>query len=233
MDLRGARTLVVGATGVLGGRVARELASRGSRLVVTGRDGDRLSTVASETAAVGSYELDVVDVEACGRVVRSAADELDGLDVVLVAHGIAGFGPATETNDAVAEELLAINALAVMALSRATLQVLGRGGVLAVVTAVLADTPAVGMAAYSASKAAASAYLTAVRREVRREGIAVFDVRPPHMDTGLVDRAVAGSPPPLPAGHEVDDVVAHVVRGIEEGKRELAYDARERALVLR
>ncbi len=81
-----------------------------------------------------------------------------------------------------------------------------------VLSAILADAPMAGMAGYSASKAALSSYVTALRREVRRQGIAVLDVRPPHLETGLADRALAGSPPPLPAGHDVDDLVARSSR---------------------
>ncbi len=233
MQLDGARTLVVGATGVLGGAAARDLGSRGARLALTGRDADRLSSAVADTGADAAYELDVLDVQACQEVVGWAARDLGGLDVVVVAHGIAAFGRAGDLDDAVAEELFAVNTLGVMALTRGALDQLGRDGVLCVVTAVLADLPMAGMAAYSASKAATSAYLTAVRREVRRSGIHVLDVRPPHMDTGLVDRAVAGDPPPLPAGHDIDDVVEHMLRGIEQGSRELVVDARGGTLILR
>lgn len=232
MKLDGSGVLIVGATGVLGGRIADALSGEGARLALTGRDADRLAELAKATDAIATYELDVVDAGACGRVVDEAAKMLDGLDAVVVAAGIAAFGPAVETADAVAEELLTVNALGPMVLTRAALGHLGEGGVLAVVSAVLADTPTAGMAAYSASKAAVSAYLAAVRREVRRQGVSVLDIRPPHMDTGLANRAVAGQPPTLPEGHDVDEVVRLVVEGIRDGRRELAYDAEERAVRL-
>ncbi|MDQ3417012.1 MAG: KR domain-containing protein [Actinomycetota bacterium] len=55
MQIDGARILIVGATGVLGGRVAHALASRGARLALTGRDADRLDSVARETGAVCTF----------------------------------------------------------------------------------------------------------------------------------------------------------------------------------
>ena len=63
-------------------------------------------------------------------------------------------------------------------------------GLNAVLTAILADYPTAGMAAYSASKAAISAWLTALRPEQRRRGVTVFDIRPPHIETGLAGPAV-------------------------------------------
>jgi short-subunit dehydrogenase len=90
-----------------------------------------------------------------------------------------------------------------------------------------------GMAAYSASKAAVSAYLSALRREVRRQRVNVLDVRPPHMETGLAERALSGTPPRLPAGHDVDEFVALLTEGIRSDARELVWDPAAKGLALR
>jgi short-subunit dehydrogenase len=84
------------------------------------------------------------------------------------------------------------------------------------------------MAAYSASKAGLSAWLTAVRLEQRRRGVTVFDIRPPHIDTGLAGRAIAGEPPRLTAAATTDDVVDRIVTAIREDRRELTYDLRDK-----
>lgn len=233
MDLARARTLVVGATGVVGGAVARALVGAGAQLTVSGRDPGRLAERAHSLDVVAAYELDLLDLAACAAVVDRAAQALGGLDLLVVTSGIAAFGPAADTDDAVAEELFAINTLAPMALCRAALPHLADGGAIVALSAILADSPTAGMAAYSASKAALSAYLTALRREVRRPGIAVLDVRPPHMDTGLVDRAIAGQAPKLPPGHDVDELVTLILQGITEGSRELVFDPGARRLALR
>jgi hypothetical protein len=54
----------------------------------------------------------------------------------------------------------------------------------------------------------------------------VFDVRPPHIETGLAGRAIAGQAPPMKAGATADELVGLVVDGIRTGRRELAYDLR-------
>ena len=233
MDLQRARVLVVGATGVLGGALADSLAGRGARLAVSGRRPAALAEVAARLGGVPAFELDLVDVEACAQVVRAAADQLGGLDALVVASGVAGFGPARDEQDAVVEELFAVNTFGPMALVRAALPALSPGGGVAVVTAVLADVPTAGMAAYSASKAAMSAYLTAVRREVRRDKISVLDARPGHLETGLAERALAGTPPRMPPGGDVAAVVEMIVRGIEEGRSELVADLKSGSVSLR
>jgi NAD(P)-dependent dehydrogenase (short-subunit alcohol dehydrogenase family) len=231
MELHGARTLVVGATGVLGGSLTRALQDAGARLVVTGRDADRLATLAD--IAEATLEVDLLDTEAARAAVGEAADRLGGLDLVVVAAGVAGVGAAAETPDVVVEELFAVNTLGPVAVLSAAVPQMRPGGTLVALSAVLADAPMAGMAAYSASKAALAGYLVALRREVRRQGVAVLDVRPPHLETGLADRALSGTPPKLPAGHDVDDLVAHVLRGLREDARELVWDQSAHALALR
>ena len=233
MHLDAARILVVGATGVLGGAVAARLSTAGARLAVAGRNPGQLRRVTETLGAPCSFVLDLVDVEQCAAVVQQAAAQLGGLDGLLVASGVAAFGQARADDDAVVEELFAVNTLGPMSLVRAALPLLPPGGCVAVITAVLADVPTAGMAAYSASKAATSAYLTAVRREVRRDKITVLDIRPPHLDTGLADRALAGQAPRMPAGGDVEELAGLVVRGMADGSSELVADLKAGTVALR
>jgi short-subunit dehydrogenase len=233
MDLQQARILVVGSTGVLGGGLAARLAAAGARLALAGRRADALAAIAAETGTEHTFHLDLLDVDRCGIVVEEAAQALGGLDALVVASGVAAFGPARGEQDVVVEELFAVNTFAPIALVRAAVPLLGPDSAIAVVTAVLADAPTAGMAAYSASKAATSAYLTAVRRELRRDRISVLDARPPHMETGLADRALVGEPPRMPRGADVDQVLDLIVEGMVNGSSELLVDLKNGALSLR
>jgi short-subunit dehydrogenase len=233
MDLQNARVLVVGATGVVGGALAARLVEEGARLALTGRRVDALTAVAERLGVPVTFTLDLVDVDACAAVVARAAEQLGGLDALVVASGVAAFGAGRDEQDAIVEELFAVNTFGPMALARAAIPRLGRGSSITVVTAVLADVPTAGMAAYSASKSATSAYLTALRRELRRDAIAVFDVRPPHMETGLAERALVGEPPRMPRGVDLDQVVELVVQGMAKGSSELVADLRSGTVALR
>ena len=233
MELSGARVLLVGATGVLGSGLAHRFRDAGARLAVTGRDPERLDDVADSSHAEYRSVLDLVDVEACTGVVDDAAGALGGLDALVIATGSAAFGTAKNEDEAVVEELFAVNTLGPMAVIRAALAHLGPGGAIAMITAILADRPVAGMAAYSASKAAISAYLTALRRELRRDRVSVLDARPPHMETGLADRALAGDPPRMPRGHDIDEVLDTIVRGLQDGAGELVADPAAGTIELR
>jgi short-subunit dehydrogenase len=233
MELQGSRVLVVGATGALGGLIAGRLAAAGASLVLTGRDRGRLAEIADQVGSEHTLVVDLVDTVAVAAAVDEAGRRLGGLDGLVVASGVAAFGPAGEDDDAVVEELFAVNTLGPMAAVRAALPRLEDGGAIAVITAILADLPTAGMASYSASKAALSAYLTAVRRELRRRRISVLDARPPHLETGLADRALAGEPPRMPAGHDIDEVVDGIVTGMAERRAELVLDQASRTIQLR
>ncbi|SHN74289.1 Short-chain dehydrogenase [Geodermatophilus obscurus] len=233
MELAGARVLVAGATGVLGGELARALDGAGARVALTGRDDGALRALAGELGGVPAIVVDAVDVEAVRAAVGAAVAGLGGLDAVVVAWGVVAFGPAAEADDAVTEELFAVNTLAPMSLVRAALPHLSEGGAVVLLSAIVADAPTLQMAEYSASKAALSVWAGVLRRELRTRSITVLDVRPPHIDTGLVDRALAGDPPRLPPGHDRAELVAAVLDGLRQGGREIVLDPGEKRLVRR
>jgi short-subunit dehydrogenase len=232
VDLSGARTLVAGATGVLGGAIARALHGKGARLALAGRDEDTLVALARELGGAPTATFDALDLDRCAAVVAESADALGGLDLLVVAIGVAGFGPGDREDDAVTEHLLTVNAMAPMALVRAALPPIAKGAASGA-AAILADYPTAGMPAYSASKAGISAWLTALRPEQRMRGVTVFDIRPPHIETGLARRAIAGQAPPMKEGAGVDELVGLVVDGIAGGRRELRYDLQKGELVVR
>lgn len=227
MDVTNARFLVAGATGALGSRLARSLQAEGARVFLAGRDADRLSALADELGAV-SGELDLARPH---DVVDAAVGALGGLDGLVIATGVVAFGDAGELPDAVARELFEVNALGPIALSRAALDQFGSPAAIVALSAVVAEYPTAGMAAYSASKSALSAYLAALRRERRRMGVEVLDVRPPHLDTDFSARALHGKPPALPEPADPDALVSAILAALRDGRRELRYDVARRELV--
>ncbi|MFJ8631983.1 SDR family NAD(P)-dependent oxidoreductase [Streptomyces sp. NPDC093568] len=215
MNINGPRVLVAGATGVLGSALTAELAARGARPALAGRDAARPARAARAHPGSPTADLDAYDPSSCARAVHAVTAEFRGLDAVVTAFGAVGFGTRPEVDDAVAEYLTAGNFLAPAAFFRAATQVLPPHSVIAAFTGVVAEQPQPRMADYSASKAALSAWLAAARRETRGVGVQVLDVRPGHLDTGLADRSVAGTAPPLPPGGDSGQVVKAVVDAME------------------
>jgi cyclic-di-GMP-binding biofilm dispersal mediator protein len=86
---------------------------------------------------------------------------------------------------------------------------------------VVAEQPLMGMSAYAASKAALTAADRALARELRRDGVLVCDARPPHTETGLASRPLAGTAPRLPQGLDPAQVAERIVQGIEANETEI------------
>ena len=218
MDMNGARTVVLGATGGFGAEIARSLAAQGAVLAVHGRNTDRLQAISAE---VGGHPVagDLTEPGVPDAVMDEAAQALGGLDVVVMSAGAVAFGPVAELDEAVLRQVVDLDLIAPILVARAATRHLGKDGVIAQVSAVVADQPMAGLAAYSAAKAGLTAFDTAFRREMRRAGVRVIDARPPHMETGLAARPLAGEPPGLAQGRdprEVADELVAVIGGSAE-----------------
>lgn len=229
MELTDKGFLVAGASGQLGSRFARGLRERGARVGLTARDPGSIGDLAEELGG-HAIALEITDPDSRTTAVESAAEKLGGLDGLIVATGAVAFGLSGEIDPAIEARLIEINATGPMGLIAAAVPKLEEGGAIVVLSAVVADFPTARMAAYSASKAGLSAYVSAVRRERRKNLSAVLDVRPGHMETGFSDRALEGDVPKMPAGEDPDALVNAAIEALIADKRELAYDPMERSL---
>jgi len=218
-DLKGARVLLAGATGGLGREIGRALVEAGASLVLFARDSDRLDALGLPGPRVVG---DVADGEACREAVEVARAVLGGLDGVINATGVVAFGDLETLSDPVIDELLSTNLIGPVRLVRAALSALEEGGFIAHLSAVVAERPMAGMAFYSATKAALTALDQALARELRRRGIDVIDLRPPHSETGLAQRPICGVAPKLPPGLSPRRVADRVLRAIQDGEREVS-----------
>ncbi len=229
-SLTGRSVLVAGATGGLGLPIARLLAERGALLTLTARSPQRLDVAARELAAP-AVPLDLRAPTAADRAVEAAVAAHGRLDGVVHAAGVVAFGPAGEVDDATLEELFALNVLAPIRLVRAAQPHLatsaheGAEPFVVNISAVVAEQPTAGMAAYTASKAALTAFDAAAGRELRRARIRLLDARPPHTETGLASHPVAGTAPTLPRGLDPAAVAARIVAAVENGERDLPAHA--------
>ncbi|MEV7193590.1 SDR family oxidoreductase [Streptomyces sp. NPDC093510] len=223
MEISGARVLVVGATGVLGGLTARALVERGARVALAGRSPVRLSALAQDLGGVPARTFEACDLDQCSALGPWAGRALSGLEGVLVTVGAAGFGAVEEVSNAVAGHLLTVNALCPMAVLRGAAPVVADKGFLLAVTGGMTTpwtrtdhwTPYVpGTADYTAAKAALSGWLGVLSEELVPRSVAVLDIRSPHLDTGFAERPVTGSPPPLPPGADALEAALSLMESI-------------------
>jgi short-subunit dehydrogenase len=224
----GKSILVVGATGGLGQPIAELLAARGARLTLHGRDETKLAGMSDWGTTVAG---DISRADTARRLVDTAVGAHGGLDGIVFAAGIVAFGTVADTPDEVLIDVFTVNTLAPIRLLRAAMPALtesaqaGRDPFVLIISAVVAEQPMPGMAAYSASKAALMAYDAAAARELRRAKIRLIDARPPHTETGLATRPHFGTAPSLPQGLAPLAVAERIVVGLESGERDMPSSA--------
>jgi NAD(P)-dependent dehydrogenase (short-subunit alcohol dehydrogenase family) len=138
---------------------------------------------------------------------------------------VVAFGAVEDLDDDTLDEVLLLDLVAPIRVARAALAVLGEGGFLLQVSAVVAERPVPGMAAYCAAKAGLTAFDAALATELRRRRIRVLDARPPHTETGLATRPIAGEAPRLPQGLRPEAVAERLVRALRDDERDLPASA--------
>jgi len=217
--LDGASVVLVGASGGLGRQLARQLSDIGAWLTLAARDRGALDALGIDAPMVTA---DLRDAEAGRMIVDTALSAYGRIDGVVNAAGVVAFGSLADTADEVIEDLFLTNVLGPLWLMRAAIPALSESrGFIANISAVVAEQPLPGMAAYAASKAALTAADRALTRELRAAGITVTDARPPHTETGLADRPIAGTAPRLREGLQPEAVAGRIIAAIRAGEREI------------
>ena len=204
--------LVAGGTGGLGGLIAAELRARGCIVTTVSR------SHSSDTAHISA---DLRSPDAISAVMSSIVERHGALDIVVNAMGVVAFGTVDATSIDTIEELFLTNTFAHIFLMKEALKCARQGSVLVGISGVIAEQNLPGMATYGASKAAVRSFNEALTREARRSGVRVIDARPPHTETGLASRAIAGDPPKMPAGLAPIKVAQRIVQAIADGETEL------------
>ncbi|MDA2991230.1 MAG: SDR family NAD(P)-dependent oxidoreductase [Actinomycetota bacterium] len=222
-SLDGASVVVVGASGGLGRQIARQLADCGALLTLAARDRKAVESLGFDAPVVAA---DIRDAESGAAIVDAALSARGRIDGLVNAAGVVAFGSLADTGDEVIEDLFLTNVLGPLWLMRAAIPALTESrGFIANISAVVAEQPLAGMAAYAASKAALTAADRALTRELRAAGITVTDARPPHTETGLADRPIAGTAPRLREGLQPEVVAARIIAAIRAGEREIPAEA--------
>ncbi len=205
------KVFITGASSGLGAALARFYGDRGAQLGLAGR---RLAGLEAAAAGLDArlYPADVRDAAAMRNTAGAFLHSAGPPDVVIAAAGIS-VGTLTEAA-ADAEVFRAVMDANVLGLVHtfqpfiAAMQT--RGGVLCGISSVAGVRGLPGGGAYSASKAAATVYLEALRLELKASRIAVVTVAPGYIDTPMTQI----NPYPMPFRMTAPTAAARVARCI-------------------
>lgn len=208
--------VIAGGTGGLGSALQGELQTKGCAVVTISR---------AQIADPSHISTDLRSPEAAEAALAKVISQHGTLDIVINAMGVVAFGPIDSTSVDTVEELFLTNTFGHIFLMQAALQKMTQGSVLVGISGVIAEKNLPGMSVYGASKAATRSFNEALGREARRSGVRVIDARPPHTETGLASRAIAGIAPKFPIGLDPLQVARRIVQAIADDETDLPSSA--------
>lgn len=227
MKLQDARVLLTGATGGIGRALAEQLTHKGARMVLVGRDRERLAPLAARLGAE-TLLFDLAATDGYTGLVGSAIRRLGGIDLLVNAAGVSHFGAFHENDPSTIQRLVTINLIAPMSLCAAVVPHMRPGARIVNVGSVFGAIGFPYFTTYSATKFGLRGFSEALRRELSGRGIGVTYVAPRATRTPMNSAAVHRY---AQAAHMVFDdtdvVAANIVAAIEADAAERTFGSME------
>mmetsp|Transcript_26079 Transcript_26079/g.57739 ORF Transcript_26079/g.57739 Transcript_26079/m.57739 type:complete len:318 (+) Transcript_26079:112-1065(+) len=199
---------ITGASSGIGASLAEDMVRAGAQVVISARREAALEAVADKCALLGTrpfvLPLDVTDFAAQAEAVKVVMEKFGRVDSLVLNAGMAQRIPAEKTDLQVTQELMHLNFISIVSLTKLVLpSMLARGaGQFVIMSSVsgIIGTP-LG-SSYSASKFALHGYFNALRAEVGSRGVGVTIICPGPVVSEIADKAHRNSE--LPAGVETE-----------------------------
>jgi 3-oxoacyl-[acyl-carrier protein] reductase len=190
-DLTGKTALVTGASGGIGGAIAKALHGQGAAVVLSGTRAEALEALKSELgerAFIAPANLaDIASVEALPKAAEEAAGS--GIDILVNNAGITKDNLFMRMKDEEWDQVIAVNLTAAFRLSRAVLRGMmkKRWGRIIQITSVVGATGNSGQGNYAAAKAGLVGMTKSLAAEVASRNITVNAVAPGFIQTAMTD----------------------------------------------
>ncbi|GJD95964.1 3-oxoacyl-[acyl-carrier-protein] reductase [Methylobacterium iners] len=190
-DLTGRKALVTGATGGLGGAIARALHAQGAHVAISGTRREALDALADELGAerVHVVETNLSEREAVEALVPTAEAALGGLDILVNNAGITRDNLFLRMKDEEWDAVIAVNLTAAFRLSRAAVKGMMRRryGRIVNIGSVVGSTGNPGQVNYAAAKAGLVGMTKALAAEVASRNLTVNCIAPGFIISPMTD----------------------------------------------
>jgi short-subunit dehydrogenase len=186
------KILIIGATSAIAHETAKCFARDGAELFLVARSAEKLTVEADDLKVRGAqhvetFVLDANELERHAALLEEAIRTLDGLDMLLVAHGTLGDQQLCEKSVEQTIKELSTNAISVISLLTLSANYFEqqRRGCIAVISSVAGDRGRQSNYVYGTAKAAVSTFMQGLRNRLAKSGVAVLTIKPGFVDTPM------------------------------------------------
>jgi 3-oxoacyl-[acyl-carrier protein] reductase len=189
-NLSGKTALVTGATGGIGGAVARALHAQGAKLAVSGTRREALDALAAELDNAAVLPCDLANKDEVEALVPATEQALGQLDILVANAGITRDNLFVALKDEDWEQVLNVNLTATFRLARAAVKGMMRRrfGRLIGITSVVGITGNPGQSNYTAAKAGMIGMFKSIGKEYAKRGITANCVAPGFIATPMTEK---------------------------------------------
>ena len=190
------KSVITGASGAIGGAIARAFAKRGDNLALLyNANENAVRALADELATYGAMivtkRVDFTDAQATERALDELSRDFGAPDVLVNAAGVSVVAPVFDTTAEDWDRIFQINARSVYLASKWAARHMIYGGKILSISSVWGSRPAPCEAAYAASKAAVESFTKSFSKEVGSLGVTVNAIAAGMIDTPMNDRFTA------------------------------------------
>ena len=190
-DLTGRTALVTGASGAIGGEIARALHAQGATVAISGTRREALDALAGELKErVQVLPCDLADSAAVEKLVPDAEAKMEKLDILVANAGVNRDNLLVQLRDEDWDRVIAVNLTATFRLTRAAVKTMmrRRWGRVIGISSVVGFTGNPGQANYTASKAGLVGMMKAVAAEYAKRNITANCIAPGMIASAMTDK---------------------------------------------
>jgi 3-oxoacyl-[acyl-carrier protein] reductase len=190
-DLNGKTALVTGATGGIGGSIARALHKQGATVAISGTRKEALDQLAGELKdRVHVLPANLADKESVEQLIPAAEAAMQKLDILVANAGITKDNLFVQLSDEAWDDVIAVNLTATFRLARAAVKGMMRrrfGRVIGI-TSVVGVTGNPGQGNYTAAKAGMIGMMKTLGAEYAKRGVTANCIAPGFIATPMTDK---------------------------------------------
>jgi len=190
-DLTGKTALVTGATGAIGGAIARTLHAQGATVAISGTRREVLDALAAELKErVHVLPCDLADKDAVEALVPGAEEKMAKLDILVANAGVNADNLFVQLKDEDWDKVIAVNLTAAFRLTRAAVKTMMRRrfGRIIGISSIVGHTGNPGQGNYTASKAGLAGMLKSVAAEYAKRNVTANCIAPGIIASAMIDR---------------------------------------------